>query len=117
MYIAPNSTIILLHNCPLDKTYDHTLTFTSALAQQNYFKSLAKYTFNDQSYTRYQRGVLTIQKKAEDLYDCNYLMFQNTSFGNKWFYAFVTAIDYVNNVTSRVSLRLMLCRHGNSIIP
>ena len=106
MYIAPNSTIILLHNCPLDKTYDHTLTFTSALAQQNYFKSLAKYTFNDQSYTRYQRGVLTIQKKAEDLYDCNYLMFQNTSFGDKWFYAFVTAIDYVNNVTSRVSFEI-----------
>lgn len=106
MYIAPNSTIILLHNCPLDKTYDHTLTFASALAQQNYFKSLAKYTFNDQSYTRYQRGVLTIQRKAEDLYDCNYLMFQNTSFGNKWFYAFVTAIDYVNNVTSRVSFEI-----------
>ncbi len=34
------------------------------------------------------------------------MRFKNTSFENKWFYAFVTEVSYVNNITSRVSFQL-----------
>lgn len=101
-YIAPNSTIKLLRNVPLEKDYINTLYFASASAQATYFNSTAKYTLTAQSYQRANKGVCRVNYKVEDLYDCNYMMFQNTSFGTKWFYAFITSVDYVNNVTSDV---------------
>lgn len=106
MLIQPDTVIKLLQNCPLDKTYDHTLYFASPEAQLTYFSGLAKHNLTKQSYQRYDRGWLTIQIPAEELYNCNYLMFKNTAFGAKWFYAFVTAVEYVNNVTSRVKYEL-----------
>lgn len=107
MLIQPDTYIRLIKNCPLDKTYDHTIYFSDETNQINYFKNtLQGIPFNKQSYQRYAKGVLHIQAKAEDLYECNYLMFQNSAFGNKYFYAFVTSIEYVNNVSSKVYYEL-----------
>lgn len=104
MLIQPDTYIRLIKNCPLDRTYDHTIYFDSEDKQIAYFKNtLQGITFTKQSYQRYAEGVLHIQAKAEDLYDCNYLMFQNSSFGTKYFYAFITSIEYVNNVSSKVA--------------
>ena len=93
MYIAPNTTIRMLKDVPLDNTYRNTIYFTTAAIQSAYFQGKTKYTFANQSYQRVNRGVLRIARKADDLYDCNYLMFQNTSYGNKWFYAFVVSVE------------------------
>ena len=98
-YIEPNSTIRLLTGCPLDKTYDHTIYFASQSAQTSYFQSLTKYTYSNYSYIRQTRTIKVQADAGANLYDCNYLMFKNTSFENKWFYAFVTSIEYVNNYT------------------
>ena len=108
MYIAPNSIIKIMHNVPLDDTYNHTIYFATKSAQDTYFSgvNVVKYTLNDQTYQRVERGKMRIEIKAEDLYDCNYLAFQNTSFGSKWFYAFITGVEYVNNITSEVSFEL-----------
>lgn len=103
MLIQPDTYVRLIKNCPLDKTYDHTIYFETPKKQEDYFKiELQGIPFTKQSYQRHDNGVLHIQEKAENLYDCNYLMFQNTAFGNKWFYAFVTSVEYVNNVSSKV---------------
>ena len=106
MYIAPNTTIRLLKDVPLDNTYRNTIYFAYVENQTSYFSGKTKYTFAAQSYQRVQKGTLRIGRKADDLYDCNYLMFQNTAYGNKWFYAFVTGIEYVNNETSEVSFEI-----------
>lgn len=106
MYIAPNTTIRMLKDVPLDNTYRNTIYFTTAAKQTSYFVGKSKYTFADQSYQRVNKGVIRLARKADDLYDCNYLMFQNTSYGNKWFYAFVTAVEYVNNETSEITFEI-----------
>lgn len=106
MYIEPNTVIKILRNCPLDNSYDHTIFFTSASAQQSYFSDHAKYTLDKQSYQRVKRGYMRVSVQAENLYDCNYLMFQNTSFGTKWFYAFIKSVEYVNNVTSEIEFEI-----------
>lgn len=106
MYIAPNTTIRLLKDVPLDNTYRNTIYFTTAANQTAYFQSKTKYTFANQSYQRVNRGVLRVARKADDLYDCNYLMFQNTSYGNKWFYAFVVSVEYVNNETAEITFEI-----------
>lgn len=106
MYIVPNSTLILLRDCPLDDTYDHTIYFNSQADQYNYFYGLRKFVFTGQSYTRVNRGYVRLEKKSDDLYDCNYLMFQNTSYGNKWFYAFITSVEYVNDEVCEVRFEI-----------
>ena len=106
MLIQPNSTINILKNVPLDNTYNHTLWFDNVAAQTTYFASTTKYTFPVQTYQRVNRGVMRLNRKADDIYDCNYLMFQNTSYGNKWFYAFITAIEYVNDVTCEITFSI-----------
>lgn len=106
MYIEPNTTIRVLKNVPLDKTYEHSVLFGSTAQQESYFSSKTKFVFNNQTYQRVQAGKMRVQRKAEDLYDCNYLMFQNTSFGSRWFYAFITGVEYINNVTSEITFEI-----------
>lgn len=108
MYIQPNSVIRLLTGVPLDNTYAHTIYFNSKEAQAEYFASKTKTgcTFNNQTYQRVNRGTMRLQVKADDIYDCNYLMFQNTNYGSKWFYAFVTSIEYVSNVVSEITYEI-----------
>lgn len=106
MYIEPNTVIKILKDCPLDNSYDHTIFFTSASAQFSFFNEHTKYTLDKQSYQRVKRGYMRVSIQAENLYDCNYLMFQNTSFGTKWFYAFIKSVEYVNNVTSEIEFEI-----------
>lgn len=108
MYIQPNSTIRLLTGVPLDNTYAHTIYFANKNAQAEYFASKTKTgcTFNAQTYQRVNKGTMRLQVLADDIYDCNYLMFKNTSYGDRWFYAFITSIEYVSNIVSEISYEI-----------
>lgn len=106
MYIAPDTKIYILKNVPLDNTYDHTIYFEDASSQFQWFERKAKYKLEKQSYQRVQRGVIRVGVRAESLYDCNYVMFQNSAFGTKWFYAFIKGIEYVNNNVSEITFEL-----------
>ncbi len=106
MFIDFNSTIKLLRDVPIDSSYKNTLYFANETAQLTYFNSAVKYTLPRQSYARHSKGKFRVELKDDDLYDCNYMMFQNTSFGSKWFYAFVNDVEYVNNSTSEISFTI-----------
>lgn len=97
MYIVPNTTIYILNNIPLNKSYEHTVYYPDRDAQAQAFMKYKKYTLTDYSYQRSQLGTIRVQLKYEQLIDCNYLMFKNTNYENKWFYAFITGIGYVSN--------------------
>lgn len=102
MYIEPGTNIKILKDCPLDTTYDHTIYFADRASQTSYFSGLVKYNLTNYTYQRVRRGVARVGVKADNLYDCNYMMFQNTNYGNKWFYAFIKSVEYVNNETSEI---------------
>lgn len=97
MYIVPNTTIYILNNIPLNKSYEHTVYYPDRDAQAQAFMAYKKYTLTDYSYQRSQLGTIRVSLKYEQLIDCNYLMFKNTNFENKWFYAFITGIGYISN--------------------
>lgn len=65
-----------------------------------------KYTLDNYTYQRTQLGTIRVQLKYENLYDCDYLMFKNTSFENKWFYAFITGVAYISNEVSEIYYEL-----------
>lgn len=106
MYIEPNTNIKILQNVPLENTYDHTLYFASASAQYTYFASKVYKNCTNYTYQRVNKGRMRIEGKADLYYNCNYLMFQNTNFGNKWFYAFINSVEYVNNETTEITFEI-----------
>lgn len=105
MYIAPNTTVYILNNIPLDRDYVNTLYFSSTNAQIDYFSNHYKFAVEKYSYLRQQQTLRTAIP-ADRLYDCNYLMFQNTSYGSKYFYAFITDVKYVNNECTEITFEI-----------
>ena len=104
MFIIPNSTIVLYKNIDVDKDHQHTIYFENRAAQDLYFTNPSRmvYTFFEYSYIRETRSIRVGLDAVNgiyyaDLYRCNYLRFKNTSFYDKWFYAFIDKIEYVNN--------------------
>lgn len=103
MYVAPNSTLKLLAGVPIDKNQSDQLWFASVAAQTAYFSGKAVKTITEATYQRVQRGYARVGIPADQIYGCNYMMFQNTSFGSKWFYAFINSVEYINNEVSEIS--------------
>lgn len=106
MYIEPTTNIKILRNVPLENTYDHTLYFANASEQYTYFASMVYKNCTNYTYQRVNKGKMRIEGKADNYYNCNYLMFQNTNFGTKWFYAFITSVEYVNNETTEITFEI-----------
>lgn len=106
MPIAPDTTLILLKGVPLDNTYKDTIYFASAESQRSTLAGYSPITFNHLTYQRVNSNVVRVEIKADYIYDYNYLMFQNSAYGSKWFYAFITSVEYVNDVTSQITYEL-----------
>lgn len=108
MYIQPNSIVKLLIDIPIDPNQNDTLWFGSPLTQYQYFtedRRVAR-TFTSVTYVRENRGKIRVPIKADFIQQVNYMMYQNTSYDNKWFYAFVDKIDYVNDNTTEVTFTI-----------
>lgn len=103
MYITPNSTVYLLSGVPCDKSYVHTLYFENKNEQYSYFYSKQVKSFTNVSYQRHSKNSIRLECLADDIYNVNYLMFQNTAYGNKWFYAFINDVEYINNITTEIT--------------
>lgn len=102
-YISPSTTVKILRGCPLDSGYKNTIHFDDADEQEEYFASIVKpngggytYALTDRTFQRKDAGTLKVQIPVEYLYDCNYLMFDNDRYINKWFYAFIDRVEYSN---------------------
>ena len=102
-YIAPNTDLKILKGVPIDKSYNHTLLQTSLANQYTMLNTFAKYTLPAFSYQRAGKGKIRVGILADNLYDCNYIMFRNTSYGEKWFYAFIDTPEYINDNTTEIS--------------
>lgn len=105
-YIPPNSDVVLCRGVPIESDYRHTLYFDSIADQNNYFFSKAFKQFHNVSYQRERRNYITLEIPATQVYACNYLLFKNTSYGEKWFFAFVDSVEYVNDNVTEIHYEL-----------
>lgn len=106
MYIEPNTNIKLLTDVPLNNDYNNTLYFSDKSVQLAYFTTKIKHNLTKQTYQRVNKGSMRIGLSSDLCYDCNYLMFQNTSYGSKWFYAFITSVEYINNEVCEIHFEI-----------
>lgn len=106
--IAPNSSIVLIKT-PMELNDSNTLSFSTETAKHDYFLSLPKLRLDDATYQR-KEGVVRYPTNPpntsyEDLLQYNYCMYQNTSYDNKWFYAYIDDIKYINDNMCEIKLR------------
>lgn len=94
MPFSPDSTIFLL-NVPLTANNQNQIDFADKAAQSAYFQSRIVRSFNNYTYQR-KDGYIRVGVEADLLWRCNYVMYQNANFTDKWFYAFITRVEYVN---------------------
>lgn len=111
-YIQPNTDIAFCSGVPIDNTYEHTLTFTNATAQRTYFNSKRTKLISANSYQRVMSNKLRVEMTISEASACNYMYFRNknanndTTFENKYFYAFITGWEYVNNITTEITYEI-----------
>lgn len=102
--ITPNSDVIFLH-VPLEISDINQLTFANATAQFNYFNGLTnKKSFDKFTYLR-KDNVIKVPELIDNLYDYNYVMYRNTEYSNKWFYAYITDLNYINDNVTAVTIK------------
>lgn len=114
--IQPNSRIDFLTGVPFDPSYENTMYFDDLNQQVSYFdtKMSNGLSVERSSYTRSEIGYLKVgwvvdtygQSVINQMYNVNYMRFKNTNFENKWFYAFVDRVVYINNNTVGVYYHL-----------
>lgn len=99
-----SSKIIFCKNIKLDRNNNNVLTLSEAdmltLVNSNGIKVAES---NDYSFIgRGDRDAIDVSLNYNTLLGCNYIAFQNTNYNNKWYFAFIDKIEYINDGVSRV---------------
>ena len=106
-YIPPNTIVQFFGELGLSPNYENSLYFSTEAAKDTYFSNIPRVAQAAQvSYTRAERGVIRVEIDISTLYRAGYMRFQNTSFENKWIYAFITGIEYINNKCTQVRFEI-----------
>ena len=102
MTITPNTEIFLLKS-PLTLSNKHQITFSSKQAQFEYFYSLPKLEVDSSSYQR-KNEIIRYPAHIDTIINYNYCMYQNENYLDKWFYAFITGMRYINDGMTEISI-------------
>ena len=103
--ITPQTDVYLL-KVPLEIDSVNQLTFANATAQFNYFNSLPQQALAPEDFT-YQRkdGVIRYGANYDSLLGFNYVMYRNEGYSNKWFYAYITKMEYLNDNVTLITIQ------------
>lgn len=102
MIITPQTEIRLIKS-PLAISNKNQLTFASKQAQENYFLSLPFIEDFNASYQR-KDNVIRFNKHIDTILNYDYCMYKNSNYSNKWFYAFITDMKYLNDNCTEISI-------------
>lgn len=101
--ITPSTNLKLLKN-PHNLSNNNQLTFANASAQYTYFNSLTKLEVDDFTYQR-KDYIIRYNACIDDILDYNYCMYQNEAYGNKWFYAYITNMRWLNDKVTEITIK------------
>ena len=106
-YIAPNSTVQYFRDINLSPNYENSLYFASENDKNTAFSNFGVYKQETNvSYVYKDKPAFRSTYPISQLYNVRYIRFKNTSFENKWFYAFVTKVTYINNTTTEIDFMI-----------
>ena len=102
MAITPQTNIKLL-KVPIDLDNKNQLTFSNENSQFSYFNSLEKIDVENCTYQR-KDNIIRFPAHIDSIINYNYCIYQNENYSNKWFYAFITDMKYVNDNMTEISI-------------
>lgn len=106
MYVEPNTHLEFFQDLHIDPDYENTIYFPTTQAKDNYFANLTSIKTPKCYYQREKRGYCRVEIPIRNLLDRSYMRFKNDSFEDKWFYAFVLDVEYINNITTEVHYQI-----------
>lgn len=99
---TPNSEVRFLH-IPIEMDMKNQLTFNNKEEQAKYFASHEVARYEKVNYIR-KNSIIRLNKNVDDCYNFNYVMYRNTDYTNKWFYAFVTNVEFITRGNTAVQI-------------
>lgn len=102
--VVPQGIVHILRDIPLTASYEHTIYFESAAEQEKFFLSHILTSFDKMSYMG--EGVIKVAAPADTIREGSYMMYKNTGFSDKWFYAFINGIQRISNEVSAISFTI-----------
>ena len=94
MQFEPNGYVELIKDIPWHGDYGDVRLFGSLAEQTAWFTAKPRLSFDNCSYTRASAQYVAVNENIEQLWQYNYLRFQNANMGTKWFYAFIDRLEY-----------------------
>ena len=102
MAISPSTDLYLI-KLPIELNDENQLTFSDATAQANYFLGLQKIGETDFTYQR-RENAIRYPAHVDSIIQYNYVMYKNANYSNKWFYARILNMEYVNDNLTLISI-------------
>lgn len=98
------TNVRVLSGVPFSNDYKHTMWFDTQAQQLAYFNGRTRVA--EELESNFQRiegkNYLAIEKSVDQLWGANYVMFQNKAYSNKWFFGFITKLEYNRHELTRV---------------
>ena len=92
--VTPQGQIYLCKT-PLENDYKNQLTFSTKANQMTYFNSTIQKTFDNYTYVK-KDNIIKVGCNIDEIIDCNYLFYKNTGFTEKYYFCFITNMEYIN---------------------
>lgn len=94
----PQTEIVLCNHVPWDRSYEKTVLFMDKQEQQAFFRAREILTVPQNTYQRNTKNSFRVKAKVDELLEkgVNYCFWCNKEYSSKYYYAFVTSMEYVN---------------------
>lgn len=102
----PEGKIYLVKDVDIDVSYTHQYYFRNTDAQLTFFQNKTFKTLENGTYQRKNINTIQVPYQADEIRECKYLFWENSDYSDKYYYAFVTSIDYINPGVSQINYQL-----------
>lgn len=104
-----NSRVILSKNIKMDSEYRNVLNITeSDMVTLMTTNENLVYTDSTYSFLREEKNTIYVGTTYGVCLQANYLAFQNPDYSNKYFFAFIESVEYINDKTTKINYKVDL---------
>lgn len=101
--VTPQGQVYLCKT-PLENDYKNQLTFANLTTQLTYFNSTIQKTFDNYTYVK-KDNIIKVGCNIDEIINCNYLFYKNTGFTDKYYFCFITNMEYINENCTAISIQ------------
>lgn len=98
-----SNTDVKLFIVPWESDYKHILYFGSLSEQTNYFNNKSGVTKSGLTYQR-KDNIIRYPAHIDDIYTMNYVRYKNSDYTDKYYYAFIKEMVYINDGMTEIHL-------------